>query len=123
MWTDFRISICRGWIDQRLSEPSVWPRQRRLVLTQVRDVARTMYSSVKPTVATGFVIHSAKSHQKRKQDGDTFTPFFQGRFSLTIVCLARSRLGNLDDPDLTITAQDGNQPDLRVVRRRDGAPL
>lgn len=88
------------------------------MLTQVRDVASTMYSSVKPTVATGFVIHSAKFHQQRELGRFFFFFFFLfwrnglTRFSLTIICLARCWLRNFDDPDLTITTEDSQQPDF-----------
>lgn len=34
------------------------------------------------------------------------------RFSLTIICLARCWLRNFDDPDLTITTEDSQQPDF-----------
>lgn len=98
------------------------------MLTQVRDVARTMYSSVKPTVATGCVIHSARCHQQRDTGHNlSSSSFFEedglARLLLTIICLVRCWLGNLDDPDLTITTQDGKQSNFRLVMRRDGTPL
>lgn len=61
VWTARRLNMCCGSMDQRLMEPSEWPRQMQFMWTQVRQVVLTAYSPWIPRVAMGESIHSRVS--------------------------------------------------------------